>query len=70
MTSSNTCFVVVDGYHGNDGYIDATIRIFSTRQKAEEFIKKYKDTMKKGRRPGDKFSDYYDEQTIMEIDIE
>ncbi|MDH3765914.1 MAG: hypothetical protein OER82_08900 [Nitrosopumilus sp.] len=70
MTSSNTCFVVVDGYHGNDGYIDGTIRIFSTRQKAEEFIKKYKDTMKKGRRPGDKFSDYYDEQTIMEIDIE
>jgi len=70
MTSSNTCFIVVDGYNGNDGYIDGTIRIFSTRQKAEEFIRKYKDTMKKGRRPGDKFSDYYDEQTIMEMDIE
>ena len=70
MTSDNICYAVIDGYHGNDGYIDGTIRIFSTRQKAEEFVKKYKETMKKGKRPGDKFSDYYDEQTIMKIDIE
>ncbi len=69
MTSSNTCFVVVDGYHGDDGYIDGTIRIFSTRQKAEEFIKKLKEEMKKGKRPGEQFSDYYN-QTVMEIEIE
>ena len=67
---SNKCYVVVDGYHGNDGYIDGTIRIFSTKQRAEEYIKKYKEKMKKGRRPGDKFSDYYDTQTITEIEIE
>ena len=67
---SNKCYVVIDGYNGNDGYIDGTIRIFSTRGKAEEFIKKYKEAMKKGRRPGDKFSDYYDNQTIREIEIE
>ena len=44
--------------------------MFSTKQKAEEYIKKYKETMKKGRRPGDKFSDYHDSQTITEIEIE
>lgn len=60
-------YVVIDG---DDGYIDGTIRIFSTREKAEDFIKKYKETMKKGRRPGDKFSDYYDKQTIREMEIE
>jgi hypothetical protein len=69
MTSNNTCFVVVDWYQGDDGYIDGTIRIFSTRQKAEEFIKKLKEEMKKGRRPGEQFSDYYN-QTVMEIEIE
>ncbi len=69
MTSSNTCFVVVDGYHGNDGYIDGTIRIFSTRVKAEEFIKKLKEEMKNGKRPGEQFSDYYN-QIVMEIEIE
>ena len=62
--------MVIDGYHGNDDYIDGTIRIFSTKQKSEEFIKKYKETMKKGKRPGDKFSDYYDSQTITEIEVE
>lgn len=67
---SNKCYVVIDGYHGNDDYIDGTIRIFSTKQKSEEFIKKYKETMKKGKRPGDKFSDYYDSQTITEIEVE
>ena len=46
MSENNSCFVVVDG---DDGYVDGTIRIFSTRQKAEEFIKKYKETMKKGK---------------------
>jgi hypothetical protein len=69
MTSSNTCFVVVDGYHGNDGYIDGTVRIFSTRVKAEEHIKKLKEEMKKGKRPGEQFSDYYD-QIVMEVEIE
>jgi len=69
MTLSNICYVVVDGYHGNDGYVDGTIRIFSTRQKAEEFIKKLKKEMKKGKRPGEQFSDYYN-QTVMEIEIE
>ena len=69
MTFSNRCFVVVHGYHGNDGYIDGTIRIFSTRQKAEEFIKKLKEEMKKGKRPGEQFSDYYN-QTITEVEIE
>lgn len=69
MTSSNTCFVVVNGYNGNDGYIDGTIRIFSTRQKAEEFINELKEEMKKRKRPGEQFSDYYN-QTIMEIEIE
>ena len=69
MTSNDTCFVVVNGYQGNDGYIDGTIRIFSTKQKAEEFIKKLNDEMKKGKRPGEQFSDYYN-QTIMEIDME
>ena len=69
MTSANRCYVVVDGYHGNDGYIDGTIRIFSTRQKAEEFIKKLQDEMKKGKRPGEQFSNYYN-QTVMEIEME
>ena len=69
MLKSNKCYLVVDGYRGNDGYIDGTIRIFSTRQKAEEFIKKLKEEMKKGKRPGEQFSDYY-KQTIMEIEIE
>ena len=69
MTSSNTCFVVVNGYHGDDGYIDGTIRIFSTRQKAEEFIKQLQEEMKKRKRPGEQFSGYYN-QTIMEIEIE
>ena len=69
-TMNNVCYVVVDGYHGNDDYIDGMIRIFSTREKAEEFIKKYKDIMKKGKRPGDKFSDYYDTQTIVEVEVE
>ena len=69
MTSNNTCFVVVDGYHGDDDYIDGTIRIFSTRQKAEEHIKKLKEEMKKRKRPGEQFSNYYN-QTVMEIEIE
>jgi len=69
MTLSNICYVVVDGYHGNDGYVDGTIRIFSTRQKAEEFIKKLKEEMKKGKMPGEQFSDYYN-QIIMEMEIE
>ncbi len=69
MAESKTCYVVVDGYHGNDGYIDGTIRIFSTRQKAEEFIKKLQEEMKKGKRPGEQFSNYYD-QTVMEIEME
>ncbi|MDH3696458.1 MAG: hypothetical protein OEQ15_03990 [Nitrosopumilus sp.] len=69
MTSNNTCYVVVNGYHGDDGYIDGTIRIFSTRQKAEEFIKKLQEEMKKAKRPGEQFSDYYN-QTIMEIEME
>ena len=59
---SNRCFVVVDGYLGDDGYIDGNIRIFSTQQKAEEYIKKYQEFMKKGLRPGDKFHDYYDSE--------
>ncbi len=70
MTKSNTCFIVVDGYRGNDGYIDGTIRIFATKQKAEEHIKKHQESMKKSMRPGDKFHDYYDKQTIVEIEIE
>lgn len=70
LKSGNICYVVVDGYRGNDGYIDGTIRIFSTRQKAEDFIQKYREIMKKGKRPGDKFSDYYDAQTIVEIEVE
>ena len=67
---SNSCFVVVDGYLGDDGYIDGNIRIFSTRKKAEEYIKKHKEFMKKGMRPGDKFHDYYDKRTVVEIEIE
>ena len=69
MTFSNKCFVVVNGYHGDDGYIDGTIRIFSTGQKAEEFIKKLKEEMKKGKRPGEQFSDYYN-QTVLEVEME
>ena len=68
--TENRCYLVVDGYRGDDGYIDGNIRIFSTRQKAEEYIKRYQDSMKKGRRPGDKFHDYYNKQTIVEIEIE
>ena len=68
--TENICYLVVDGYRGDDGYIDGNIRIFSTRQKAEDHIKKYQESMKKGRRPGDKFHDYYDKQTIVEIEIE
>ena len=68
--TENICYLVVDGYRGDDGYIDGNIRIFSTKQKAEDHIKKYQDSMKKGRRPGDKFYDYYDKQTILEIEIE
>ena len=68
--AENTCYMVVDGYRGNDGYIDGNIRIFSTRQKAEEHIKKYQESMKKHQRPGDKFQEYYDKQTIVEIEIE
>lgn len=60
------CYVVVDGYCGNDG----NIRIFSTRKKAEEFIEKSKLEVKKSKRPGDKFHDYYDAQTIVEFEIE
>ena len=60
----------MDGYCGNDGYIDGNIRIFSTREKAEEFIVQSETEMKKGKRPGDKFHDYYDAQTITEIEIE
>ena len=30
----------------------------------------YQESMKKGMRPGDKFHDYYDKQTIVEIEIE
>ena len=67
--SENTCYVVVDGYHGNDGYIDGTIRIFSTRQKAEGYIKNLQEEMKQGKRPGEQFSDYYD-QSIIEVEIE
>ena len=66
---NNICYVVVDGYHGNDSYIDGTIRIFLTRQKAEEHIKNLKKEMKKGKRSGEQFSDYYD-QTVMEIEME
>ena len=68
-SEQNICYVVVHGYHGNDGYIDGTIRIFSTRQKAEDFIKKLDEEMKKRKRPGEQFSDYYT-QTIMEMEIE
>ena len=68
--SGDKCYLVVDGYRGNDGYIDGNVRIFSTRQKAEEHIKKYQDSMKKGMRPGDKFHDYYNKQTIVEVEIE
>ena len=68
MTFNKTCFIVVDGYNGDDGYIDGTIRIFSIRVKAEEHIKKLKEEMKKGKRPGEQFSDYYN-QTVMEIEI-
>ena len=68
--TENICYLVVDGYRGDDGYIDGNIRIFSTRQKAEDHIKKYQESMKKGRRPVDKFHDYYDKQTIVEIEIE
>ena len=39
------------------------------RQNAEEFIKKLKEEMKKGKRPGEQFSDYYN-QTVVEIEIE
>ena len=35
----------------------------------EEFIKKLQDEMKKGKRPGEQFSDYYD-QTVMEVEME
>lgn len=66
---NDICYVVVDGYHGNDGYIDGTIRIFLTRQKDEEHIKNLKKEMKKDKRPGEQFSDYYD-QTVMEIEME
>ena len=70
MTIEKTCYVVVDGYHGSDGYIDGRIRIFSTNQKAEEFIKKHKETIRKGGKPGDQFPDFYDDQTIIKIEIE
>ena len=69
MTSNNTCYVVVDGYHVNDGHVDGRIRIFSTLQKAEIFIEKLQEEMKKGKRPGEQFSDYYD-QTVMEVKME
>ena len=49
--------------------MDGAIRIFSTRQNAEEHINKLKEEMKKGKRPGEQFSNYYD-QTVMEIDME
>lgn len=68
MTLSNFCHAVVHGYHGNDGYVDGTIRIFSNRQKAEEFIKKLEEEMKKRKKPGEQFSDYYN-QTIVGIEI-
>ena len=68
--SEDKCYLVVDGYRGNDGYIDGNIRIFSTRQKAEDHMKKYQDSMKKGMRPGDKFHAYYNKQTIVEVEIE
>ena len=67
LSENKTYYVVVDGYHGNDGYIDGRIRIFSTRPKAEEFIKKHKETIGKGGKPGDQFPDFYDDQTIMEM---
>ena len=70
LQESEKCYVVVDGYCGNDGYIDGNIRVFSTREKAEEFIEKSRMEMKKGKRPGDKFYDYYDNQTIAEFEIE
>ena len=70
MTSGDKCYVVVDGYRGDDNYIDGNIRIFSTLEKAEEFIKRSKTIMAKGKRPGDKFHDYYNKQTIVEIEIE
>ena len=69
MASEKTCFIVVDGYHGDDGYIDGTIRILSTLVKAEEHVKKLKEEMKKGKRPGEQFSDYYN-QTVMDVEIE
>ena len=68
--SEDKCYLVVDGYCGDDRYIDGNIRIFSTRQKAEDHVKSYQDSMKKGMRPGDKFHDYYNKQTIVEVDIE
>ena len=67
---SDKCYLVVNGYLGDDGYIDGNIRIFSTRQKAEEYIKKHEDFMREGRRPGDKFHDYYNKRAIIEMDIE
>ena len=70
MNKKNKCFIVVDGYIGNDHYIDGNIRVFSTYEKAEEFIAKSKEIMKKGKRPGDKFHDYYNKQTIVEFEIE
>jgi len=40
MTKNEICYVVVDGHHGDDDHIDGRIRVFSTVQKAEEFIKR------------------------------
>jgi hypothetical protein len=46
---------VVDGFHENDGCIVGKIRILSTPQKAEEFIKKHNEETKMGMMPGDSF---------------
>lgn len=70
MTENKTSYVVVDGYYGNDGYIDGRVRIFSTRQKAEEYIKKLKEDIERSRKPGDQFHGHYNDQTIVEIEIE
>ena len=70
MRRQDKFYIVVDDYRGNDNYIDGNIQIFSTLEKVEEFIKKSKEIMKKSKRSGDKFFEYYDEQTIVGCKVE
>lgn len=60
MTVSEKCFVVTNGYEGNENYIDGNIMIFSTREKAERYLKKLQEES----------PEFYKDNSVMEFDVQ